>query len=216
MGNPVLLRPWHLLLLVGSLLGCAQAPHADTPRVWLNGQWRCPSITRPTIYGEVTLECMGKRGVCNRATGECECLNGAFWAEWQVQPENLKPGTGNGSHCGVNAGEASAGDVTRHSIYLVVLFSFEFLSCWWLVGPPLPSVFAELLPPPPQQARRLAEQPWLLPKWATTSACLTLCATILSSLLAGADCDCYWLADFNRCDFLQICTASCGISKLFT
>jgi hypothetical protein len=189
------------LLVLGSLLGRARAPHADTPRVQqADGQWRCPSITRPTIYGEVTLECSG-RGPCNRQTGECQCQNGAHWAEWQVQPENLHPRTENGSNCGVNAGEATGSDLARHQVYLVVLFTVEFVSCWWLFGPPLPSVLAKVLPPPPPQVRRLRNQPWILPKFAAVSACATLCATILSSIFAGADCDCYWLADFNRCDF---------------
>lgn len=189
------------LLVLGSLLGRVHAPNVDTPRVRLaNGQWRCPSITRPTIYGEITLECSG-RGPCNRQTGECQCQNGLHWAEWQVQPENLRPQTRNGSNCGVNAGEATAGDVARHQVYLVVLFSAEFVSCWWLFGTPLPSVLANMLPPPPSQARQLKDQPWILPKFAALSACTTLCATILSSLFANADCNCYWLADFNRCGF---------------
>ena len=115
-----------------------------------------------------------------------------------MQPENLKPRTANGSNCGVNAGEATADDVTRHQIYLVLFFTVEFISCWWLFGTPLPQALAQLLPPRPVGPRWLVAQPWLLPKFATWSACVTLLITIMSSLLAGPDCDCYWLADFNR------------------
>ena len=53
------------------------------------------------------------------------------------------------------------------------------------------------LPRPPSLGR-LSASPWLLPKYSAAAACATLAATVLSALLAGYDCDCFWLHDFNR------------------
>jgi hypothetical protein len=160
------------------------------------GAPQCPSVTRPTLWGEETLVCSGK-GTCDLATGRCTCLDGSHWASWQVQPENLyNDSPDNSTDCNVNAGHATPEDVTRHTIFFVSLFLLEFLGCWWLFGP-LPVALASALPAPPVIAA-VEARPELLPKLTATLSLLTLLATILGALFAGAECDCYWLADFNR------------------
>jgi hypothetical protein len=61
---PPLLPPLALLLLL--LLGVGP------------GRAACPTVTRPTLYGDETLICSG-RGSCS-AGGKCQCEDGALTA----------------------------------------------------------------------------------------------------------------------------------------
>ena len=54
---------------------------------------QCPTVTRPTLYGAVTLVCSG-HGTCDTSSGNCTCSDGSHWASWQISPENLQPGAG--------------------------------------------------------------------------------------------------------------------------
>ena len=172
-------------LLVG-LLGCL-APLAGAP----GGNRTCPSATKTTIYGTETRECQG-HGTCNRETGECACQDGSAWADWQVEPGNLR--ASKHADCGGFKAHASAAGLRRPWLYLIATFALELAGCWWAFGP-VPQRWG--LPRPPSLGR-LSASPWLLPKYSAAAACATLAATVLSALLAGYDCDCFWLHDFNR------------------
>lgn len=121
---------------------------------------QCPTVTRPTLYGAVTLVCSG-HGTCDTSSGNCTCSDGSHWASWQISPENLQPGAG--GDCHANDGTATEADITWHWIYLIVLFLLEFLLCWWLYGPlmPLPG---GLLPRPPADIAVSALRPSELPR----------------------------------------------------
>lgn len=152
---------------------------------------QCPTTTRQTLYGAVTLVCSGHGG-CDVSSGNCTCTDGSHWAQWQISPENLQPGPDNGD-CHVNDGKATEEQIARHWVYLIALFALEFLLCWWLYGPALP---VPGLPPPPDASVHL--RPSALPKLTAIITVSTLLATIFGALFAGANCNCYWLADFNR------------------
>lgn len=148
----------------------------------------CPSVTRTTWAGTSEYECGGALGACNTKTGECTCLPGRFWATWQVNAGNIEPPRGSSCGGGVRA-KATDMDLHTHKLAFASAYSFEFFGLWWLFGPTLPGV---ALPPP--RIAVLAERPWLLPKLAMLAGCFTLLASEMSQLLAGPECNCYWLA----------------------
>ena len=188
--TPLLLPLLQLLLLSPSSRGAA-----------------CPEVTRPTLYGDVTLVCSG-RGEC--INGKCDCQDGAQGAEakrpgwrdlwWQVQPSNIIAPRSDDCGGTIRA-HAPPNLILRHWVLLFFSYLLLFASCGWLFGPALPcgqaAVLAEFLPPPPR-IWRFTDEPWLLPVATGLSGLGTLAATIISSLFAGALCDCYWPADFDR------------------
>ena len=150
----------------------------------------CPRYLRTTAEGTSEYECGGAlRGACNTKTGECTCLPGHFWATWQVNAGNIEPPRGSSCAGGIRA-KATDSDLHTHKLAFASTYSFIFFGCWWAFGPAtLPGV---ALPAP--RIAALAERPWLLPKLAMLAGCSTLLATIFSMLLAGQECDCYWLS----------------------
>ena len=188
MAPPVAARRLVLLLVLGIRAGTGELTERREESTI------CPRYTRTTLWeGTAEYECGGAfRGACNTNTGECTCLPGHFWAAWQVDPGNIEPPAGASCDGPIRA-KASESDLHEHKLAFATACSFEFFGCWWIFGPAmLPGVVV-----PPPRMTSLSERPWLLPKLAMLAGCATLLLTSLSMLLAGQECDCYWLAVRN-------------------
>ena len=163
----------------------------------------CPTVRRPTIYGDEQLVCSG-RGTCSADGKRCECEDGAQtaakrdpgWRDmwWQVEPGNIRA---NGGDCGGTPHAVASPElITRHYRLLCLTYALLFLGCGWLFGPAPPCGCCKRVPAPPRFG--LSARPWRLPVAAAVAGVGTLLATIVGALFAGGGCDCYWLADFDK------------------
>ncbi len=168
-----------LLLLLLSPGAVRVQPAAASPA--------CPSEEILTLWGRKTLVCSG-HGSCNATTGKCACQTGdVYGAAWQVAPANIRASR----HQDCSGMKAKAPSLALHRLLLAVTFIAQLGTCWWLFGPAAPASSRSSL-------RLLLLAPWRLPQAASLTATGTIVATVLSALLAGADCHCFWIGDFHK------------------
>jgi hypothetical protein len=170
------------------------APGVATPLLLLllqlpsDSASRCPSTEVQTLWGRETLVCSG-HGRCNETSGECACQRGdVYGSPWQVAPENILASR----HKDCSGMKAKASSLVKHRLLLAATYLAELAVCWVLFGRASPRNAGGVSVP------CFGNSPWLLPRAAGLSAVATIVATVLSALLAGADCHCFWLADFHK------------------
>ena len=170
----------------------AMAPGVATPLLLLllqlpsDSASRCPSTEVQTLWGRETLVCSG-HGRCNETSGECACQRGdVYGSPWQVAPENILASR----HKDCSGMKAKAPSLVKHRLLLAATYLAELAVCWVLFGRASPRNAGVSVP--------FGNSPWLLARAAGLSAVATIVATVLSALLAGADCHCFWLADFHK------------------
>ena len=165
------------------------------------GEAACPTVTRVTLYGVEELVCSG-RGICSADNKHCTCEDGAQTARrrgpgwrdmwWQTEPGNIRA---NGGDCGGTLhAAASPQQISHHYTLLVVTYAGLCFVCGLLFARPVRCCPHFLHPP----RFRLHAEPWRLPVAATVTGVGTLAATVISALLAGGGCDCYWIHDFDK------------------
>ena len=185
----------------------------------------CPTVTRPTIFGDEALVCSG-RGVCSTDGRRCECDDGAQTAAkrdrkhtnsphhtsrsggaserllavaagWRDMWWQVEPGNirANNGDCGGTIHAAASSAQIGRHYHLLFL---TYAALFAACG----WIFGPTLPcarmPVPPRLGRLSAEPWRLPVITAIAGVGTLAATVVGALFASGACDCYWLADFNK------------------